>query len=1310
MINVLKSFAAKVWVSVLLLLVVAGVLVGSTRILLPLVSEYRAQLAADIGSAIGAPVRIDRLGARLAGLSPELRLSGVEILDPDDGQVQLRFRELRLRLGLWDSLRSGQPRIGLATLVGARLVLRRRSESGPLTIGFDTTGEATAGEPADFTLAPFLSEGRLRLLDGEIHWHDPAPGLPPLSITGVEAQLVNAGMRHQVEISGHIAGSDAQLQLHADLFGEPDTMSDWRGEIHCSARSLRLGPLVRPFLPRQYPLEAKAELILWSRWSGGRPQAVEAKLALSDARLGDALLAEHLSAGLEWRRQGEQDWRLGLAGLELWRGERTHPTTDLTLWSRGQAGARQLQFGLQRLRLDDLLALAALLPLESEQQEILARLQPRGELLELRVILDLSDSTAPRRWQVAGRLQGLSLQPMDGAPGVRGLDLELSMDQEHGIAVLASNDLELEFPDLFRWPLTGERLSGDLHWRYGERGLQIHSDEILLDTPDIATRSRLRLDLPADDAPRFIDLQTDYRDADGTATSRYLPAGILSEELVGWLDKSIVSGHVPSGSFILRGPLADWPYYGREGQFQVLFGAEHVILDYQDGWPRLEEVVAEVHFNNESLEILAQDARLLGSRVRHARAWLPDLDKTRHVFIKGAVTGPFSDSFRILRETSLAENKARYVAGMNGRGRAELRLDMAIPVEDGEDYRVDGRVLWRKNASLLLEDRGLALEALQGALTFNEAGVFADDIRARLWDLPVQARVHTDDGGEGRDANTRISLELPLRPATLAREYPHVGWQHLHGSAPARLTLDIDHGSDRNALPVHYRLDSELNGILVDLPAPLGKAAAQQRSLFIAGDLPVQSGDELQIGYGDIQGAFRLQQDPHTEHFAVDAGVVHCGTRHTPKVARSGFILGGHLPELDAGAWADWLAQHAPRRLQTSDERRNPSRRVDLAIDKLRLPRGSLNDVLLAMLRTPNAWEADIRSRELEGEIRLPDGDRHKPLSVQLKTLRLDPEQWESIAETDAPAQWPDPRRASGLYLSVEELYLGGRPFGRLDIKAMPVPEGLHLTQFSLDGPLLTLAGEGSWLGDTRKQHSTLDLKGGSADLGRTLRELNFTTALGHSVLDFEASLNWPAPLLEPGLDRVQGKLQFHIGEGRILDVDPGVGRLFGLLNLGALNRRLTLDFTDLFKEGYAFDSIDARFSIGGGNALAEAVEIVGPAADLSISGRTGLLTQDYQQVVTVTPEISATLPLAGALAGGPVVAAALLLAEQVMGEEVNKLIRYQYSVTGPWNDPQIERIETQDGWSLSNLLRPAGEQSEPAATPGREEAGLFVH
>jgi uncharacterized protein (TIGR02099 family) len=1302
MIHLLKPVAAKIWASVLLLLVLAGVLVGSTRVLLPLVSEYREQLAADIGAAIDAPVRIGELGARLAGLSPELRLSGVEILDPEDGRVQLHFRELRLRLGVLESLRSGQPRIDKATLVGARLVLRRRADGSALMLGFASADRPGNVRETPFTPAPLLAEGRLMLMDSEIIWDNRELGLPPLHVAGVEAELVNAGLRHQLDIKGHIAGGAGRLELHADLFGQPETVSGWRGEIYCRLDDLELGPWLRPLLPDFHPLDARAELELWSRWGDGLPRDAQARLALADVRLGDSLLADHLSATLQWERRGEADWRLGLSGLEVWRGRRTHLTTDLTLWSRGLEDGRQWQLGLQRLRLDDARALADRLPLPAPVKDALAHLQPRGELGDLRVMLNPGAVGGAPRWQAAGRLRGLALRPYRGAPGVQGLDLAFSLDQDRGTARLASTELELEFPGLFRWPLEADRLGGELRWRSGAQGIELQSEEILLDTPDLVTRSRLRLRVPSDGSPPFLDMQTDFRDGDGSATSRYLPVGIISDELVRWLDRAIVSGRVPSGSFLFRGHGDAFPFYQAEGKFQVLFGVSDTIVDYQDGWPRLEELLGEVHFHNQALDILVQEGGLLESRVSQVQVWLPDLDDARHVFLKGTVSGPFADGFRILRETPLAASKARYVAGMAGRGSSDLRLDLAIPLDQEDGYRIDGELSWRPDARLLLVDPGLSLERLQGSLKFNERGVFSERILARLWDLPITARVHTDDGAADGEPGTRIDLGLPLSPAVLDLHYPHALWSSMRGTAPARLTLEIAHDERKGALPVRYRLQSDLLGIDVDLPAPLGKPADVPRELFVAGNLPVSSGEQLQLGYGDIRGALRFKRDPGDARLSVDAGVVQCGTRDTPRVKRRGFLLAGRLSELDAGGWVDWLAAHASPAVGDRDERLNPSQRVDLAIDRMVLPRWALNEVRLGLLRTPNAWEVDVRSRELEGTLRLPDGGRDKPLSAQLKHLRLDPEQWSLDSDGQQAGPWLDPRHMRGLYLSVEELYLGGRPFGRLDFKAKPVAEGVQLQQLSLDGPLLTLTGEGSWLGDGQTQRTMLDLKGGAADLGKTLGELNFTTALGSAAMDFQASVDWPAPLLQPPLEQVQGELRFHIGAGRILDVDPGVGRLFGLLNLGALNRRLTLDFTDLFKEGYAFDSIDAHFVIGAGNARAEKVAIVGPGADIEISGRTGLLARDYDQMVTVTPEISTALPLAGGLAGGPVVAAALLLAEQVMGEEVNKLIRYHYRVTGPWDQPQIERVETQDQWSLSNMRRPA----DAAAL----EDGGFVH
>ena len=1313
MIHILKSFAAKVWAGVILLVVVSGLLVGSLRLMLPLVTDYREQLAADLSRVMQAPVRIEHLDARLAGLSPELRLSGVEILNPADAKPLLRFDELRLRVDLIDSLLVGEPRVELVTIIGARLIIRRQRDGEVFLIGLDA--DESDGADTYVSPAPFLSQGRLRLLGGEIVWDNRRLGVPPLRFIDVDAQLVNAGARHQLDIKGRIAGSgDGQGELRADFFGDPATPLDWSGDIYFKGSGLALAPLSEQLLPAQYQLEAEAEVELWSHWSQGRGGSLSGRIALRDLQphgspAGSGL--ERISGWLDWRREA-QGWRLGLRELVLEHDGKAWPGADLAVRvrERGAAGTR-VQVGAGQLWLEELAAVAQTLPIAEDWRVLLEDLQPRGELLGLKLNLQLP-AAGEVRWQSAGRVAGLKLEPQGGAPGVGGLDLTFLADQEHGVVQLASEDLELRFTDLFRWPLRADRLSGELAWRPGpEGGLQISSDEIVLENRDLKTRSRLLLRLGDGGGPPFLDMQTDFSDGDGANTPRYLPSGILSAKLVAWLDRAIVSGRATSGAFIFRGPLDGFPFRDRDGRFEVLFGVEEGILDYQEGWPRIEEITAEIRFLNEGLEARLYDGKLLESQVEETRVRIADLRNSPALTIDGGVHGPFADAFRILRETPLAQRQARYVRGMQAQGKSRVELDLSIPLREGGKYQVDGRLRWN-GAALLLPEWGLTLSRLKGAIAFTDKGVFANGVQARLWNDPIRLDVDTFAARRGVSGNTRIGVDLKLRPERLAQHYPHWLWSQLQGAAPGRLLLDIGHaGGVESDIPLSFRLDSELQGIEVALPTPLDKAAAEVRPLFIAGSLPFASGGRIKGGYGDIAGIFRLAAGA-AGGLILDAAEVSCGSERPPALQGAGFRLTGSLPKVDLAAWGRWLAAHGSHFESRADEnRQSPSQRVDLLIEELLLPKGSLSNLQLGMVRTPNAWEAELAADQLRGSVRLPDDPRAAPISVQLESLRLDLDAWGLESAAADSTVWPDPRQAPGLFLDVEQLYLGGRPFGRLRLQMEPVPDGLRLEQLELDGPLVTLKGSGGWSGTPSDQQTRLSLEAQSPDLGKVTRELQFTTAIDQAEMTMQADLQWHAPPLEVDLANLEGVLEFHVGKGRVLDVNPGVGRLFGLLNLGALQRRLTLDFSDLFKKGYAFDRIDGRFILGGGVAEAEQVSIAGPAANLEITGRAGLLTRDYDQLVTVTPEISVTLPLAGAIVGGPVVAAALMVADQVMGEEVNKLIRYQYRVTGPWSDPEIVRIETQDGWSLSNLLQPAAEseQVEPSG-PAAEEEGFFVH
>ena len=157
-----------------------------------------------------------------------------------------------------------------------------------------------------------------------------------------------------------------------------------------------------------------------------------------------------------------------------------------------------------------------------------------------------------------------------------------------------------------------------------------------------------------------------------------------------------------------------------------------------------------------------------------------------------------------------------------------------------------------------------------------------------------------------------------------------------------------------------------------------------------------------------------------------------------------------------------------------------------------------------------------------------------------------------------------------------------------------------------------------------------------------------------------------------------------------MLDIDPGAGRALGLLSLARLPKRLTLDFTDLFGEGFNFERITGNFVLDYGNAYTNDLVIDGPAARIDITGRVGLAERDYDELVTVTPYLDSSLPLAGAIVGGPAVGVAALVAEQLLDGKLglNEMAREQYTVVGSWDAPEVARIKSDRDEEQDNSSR----------------------
>ena len=210
-------------------------------------------------------------------------------------------------------------------------------------------------------------------------------------------------------------------------------------------------------------------------------------------------------------------------------------------------------------------------------------------------------------------------------------------------------------------------------------------------------------------------------------------------------------------------------------------------------------------------------------------------------------------------------------------------------------------------------------------------------------------------------------------------------------------------------------------------------------------------------------------------------------------------------------------------------------------------------------------------------------------------------------------------------------------------------------------------------------QHSTLTATIESKDVAATLRALSYTPFIEAKRGAIKADLAWRGGYDDSILDHASGAIRVEAETGQLVNLQPGAGRVLGLFSVGALPRRLALDFSDLTEKGLAFDTVRGDFELRDGNAYTSNLLLRGPAAEIGIAGRTGLGARDYDQTAVVTGNLGASLPVAGALAGGPVVGAAVLLFSQVFKEPLKGITRGYYRITGPWDDPVVERVDAAD-------------------------------
>ncbi|MBU0752570.1 MAG: TIGR02099 family protein [Gammaproteobacteria bacterium] len=1226
--------------------------------ILPQIENYRPDIERALSAALHQSVAIRHIEAGWQGLRPSLTLSGFELRDAAN-RPALVLEHVEADLG-WTSLLFLAPRLHRLEVVAPEVVIRRDPSGKLFVAGLEIDTASADDSFSDWLLA----QRRIVVRDATITWHDELRRAPPLALSRLNFDLRNSGNRHRFGLTAEPPHElAARIDLRGDFKGKDiDLLRAWTGEAYVELDYADLAGW-RSWI--DYPVElpqGSGGVRLWLGFAAKRLTSVAADVRLADVqlrlgkdlplleleRVDGHLTAKRLADGFEAEAK-----RLTLQARS---GARIDPTDFRLRWEAPTVNrAARGEFSAAGLDLAALTQLATHLPFDETVRQKLATWSPRGRLLDLAASWS-GEAGALQSWKVKGRFEGLGLAAHGDLPGFSGFSGTVAADEKGGILDLDSHQAAIEMPAVFSEPrLELQALTARTSWQAADGRIMVDLKKAEFQNRDAAGefKGSYRTAL---DGPGEIDLSGKLTRAAGDAVWRYMPL-VVNKDVRDWLQTSLIGGQASEATLRLKGDLRKFPFPGsKDGIFEVKGRFRGATLRFAEGWPEIRNVDGELLFEGVRMLIKGSKGSLLGANVAAVSAEIPDLETyEEQLNIAGKVSGATAEFLKFIEASPVGSRIDHFTAPMAAAGNGDLDLKLAMPLRHLDKTQVDGRFRFANNR--LTVDADLPpLTDVNGELRFTADRLEAQKVRATMFGAPMTLDVTT--AGEGlvtvKAAGTASVREL-------RQQFPNPVFDHLSGSAPWSGTVRVQNQA------AEVRIESSLRGIASSLPQPFNKSATTARSLVIErkpAAEPARPGaparDQLLLSYGDSVKAqlLRRHEGPNA---LIERGAVAIGI--PLRLPEKGLLLAAELETLDVDFW---------QRLFKNGNGGGsgggmPVNQVAVHAEELLAHGRSFSNVRVNAARDGAVWRADVSGDSFAGRIDW-SGEAGGRLSGRMARVVI-PESVTSLGHADPE----ELNELPAINLTIDRFSLRGKEFGEVKLQAEN-RDGAWNAKLDVKNEDGSLVGQGRWRPHVSAPLTQLDFNLEAKSVEKMLARLGYPQAVRRGTATLDGSLTWAGSPLAIHYPSLSGKLRLDAASGQFSKLEPGVGRLLGVLSLQSLPRRIVLDFRDVFSEGFAFDSIAGESTVTRGILETRDLQIVGPSARVLLNGSINLPSETQNLRVRVQPAIGETVAL-GAVLANPAIGAVTWLAQKLFKDPFGRVFAFEYTVTGGWADPKVEKV-----------------------------------
>lgn len=913
---------------------------------------------------------------------------------------------------------------------------------------------------------------------------------------------------------------------------------------------------------------------------------------------------------------------------------------------------------------------------ENDESNIMINaLSAEGEIDDLKLKWQRTLEEESPKIKLSAKLLKIEVNEFEDFPGLKNITGEIKIENEKGIIKSVSRDLTITKNNVFRSPLKLNQFTGAVTWKNNK---YILSDVVIKDNfmevfinGDVEYQS-------LDDL--YVDLNIDSPTINIPNFKVFYPKQIGKDGL-GWLDTSLLEGTAENTSLQIKGKVKDFPFIDEnnkpdlsKGFFRVQTSIKDSFIEYGDNWPEVEKFDAEVSVNGGDVFITSQKG---------------ELDKSQIKTFNGAIT-PFTADEVVLNIDTILDSSAENIIyavnnspikeamkgmseDMEGKGDGELKLVLNVGFDDLDNIPFKGTYEFLGST---LENPQLEIPPisdLRGVLEFNNDDVKITNLDGKLFGEPLNLKLKNADGA------TIIDLKGVIGE-NMIKELLGENWlKNINGQADWEGLISLSENKSE------FKITSDLLGIQIKNLSFLDKAKNKSEDTALKLTINKQStgedSDVINITLGDhVKGLINSANDENGDP-SLTNGLIEVNSDKKIQIPESGIVFIANLNEVDLEELVDLVPDNESK---PSDIESSQSKSVNieavLNIKKLNAYGYIFNNFKFKLRPEDSGIIVQLNGEGARGNILWdPKKDLIKARFEELHLIGSDEsiEEWDDAFETEDPIIKNPPK----IDVKIQEFLLKSKYFdnnlnGNLTFQASKSNDKWFIDLFKFLNPDYALKVTGIWHDESPNPDTEIDFDWKITDLDKTLEEFNLDNLLTGGTGQLNGKLSWPQSPWKFDKNKASGSISINIDKGVILEAQPGaMGRLFGLLSLQSLPSRLTLDFSDIFADGFAFDSIDGLAELENSNIHSDNFEIKGPAADIFIKGDVNYKDETQDLVVTITPNVTDTMSVA-ALAGGPIVGAAAFVLQKLLNDPLNEVLTDQYRLTGSWADPQETPID----------------------------------